>query len=480
MNVPVSDQLSTKRGLVEVWIEETMDLDFDLSGEGEYVDTGAVEGRIQVDFELSRSELMDRLDRAESPSASDQLNMFLENWSASSMDTDEVELNYGRVLLQGAEPTELPSDIQLGSTFETEELRTTSPDDLTRELRKERTYETTYEELADDVAAYLEREGIVADPSFSAPVHIQATAIPSEYGTDFTITVENNEFVSIDGVQVEVEMPQGIGREASAGHQVDYDDDDPDSWTSEPAVTGNYDPEEGVFVFDVRSLSSAAEQGSERQIRFNVPAKARGTLDELSGEARFSREGPFSNIRPVAVFDAGGHRLTEDLGTVDSRGHIDAAFSTPIDAITVGSRAEIRKQFEVEGVTPIEAFTEIEKVVRDRGMEEAEFDSPSQTRDVREGKAKYEGEIRNGSVLVGDNRISIDVYVDGEVRSSERETSRDTDENLPAERRSITVEYGHTGVRVNGRGADQQAVNDYVTDLRDELQLSLRSISEAM
>jgi hypothetical protein len=90
MNVPVSEQLSTKRGLVEVWIEETMDLDFDLSGEGEYVDTGAVEGRIQVDFELNRSELMDRLDRAESPSVSDQLNMFLEDWSAGSMDTDRV------------------------------------------------------------------------------------------------------------------------------------------------------------------------------------------------------------------------------------------------------------------------------------------------------------------------------------------------------------------------------------------------------
>lgn len=476
MNVPVSEQLSTKRGLVEVWIEETMDLDFDLSGEGEYVDTGAVEGRIQVDFELNRSELMDRLDRAESPSVSDQLNMFLEDWSAGSMDTDRVELDYGRLLLQGAEPTELPSDIQLGSTFDTEELRTTSPDDLTRELRKERTYETTYEELADDVAAYLEREGIVADPSFSAPVHVQATAIPSEHGTDFTLTVENNELVSINDVRVEVEMSQEIGREASVGHQGDYADD----WTSEPAVTGNYDPEEGMFVFKVRSLSKAGEQGSERQIRFNVPARARGTLDDLMGEARFSREGPFSNIQPIAVFDAGGHRLTDDLGTVDSRGHVDAAFATPIDAITVGSRATVQKRFQIEGVTPTDAYAEIENIVNDRGIEGADFDSPSQTRDIREGKAKYEGSIRNGSVLVGDTRISLEVHVDGEVRSSDRETSRDTDENLPAERRSITVDYGHTGVNVIGRGADQQVVDDYVTDLRDELQLSLRSISEAM
>lgn len=476
MNVPVSEQLSTKRGLVEVWIEETMDLDFDLSGEGEYVDTGAVEGRIQVDFELSRSELMDRLDRAESPSVSDQFNMFLENWSAESMDTDEVELNYGRLLLQGAEPTELPSDIQLGSTFDTEELRTTSPDDLTRELRKERTYEMTYEELADDVAAYLEREGIVADPSFSAPVHIQATAIPSEHGTDFTITVENNEFVSVNDVRVTVEMPQEIGREASVSHQGDNAGD----WTSEPAVTGNYDPEEGVFAFDVRSLSSAGEQGSEREIRFNVPARARGTLDRLSGEARFSREGPFSNLQPVAVFDAGGHRLTDDLGKVDSRGHVDATFFTPIDAITVGSRATVQKRFQIEGVTPTDAFAEIENIVNDRGIEGADFDSPSQTRDIREGKAKYEGSIRNGSVLVGDTRISLEIHVDGEVRSSDRETSRDTEENLPAERRSITVDYGNTGVNVIGRGADQQVVDDYVTDLRDELQLSLRSISEAM
>lgn len=478
MNIPVSNELSTSRGLVEVWVEETMDLDFDLSGEGKYVDTGDVEGKIQVEFEVNRSELIERLERADSPSVRDQINMFLEDWSADSMDTDEVELNYGRLLIEGAEPTQLPSDVQLKDTFDTDKLKSISPDDLKRNLRKEKTYKTTYDELANDVAEYLKDQGIAADPSFSAPVHLQATAMPAEAGTDFTLTLENNEITAIRRLSVKVEMPPQVGREVSLGHNFDHDH--ADGWTGEEAVSGTYDPEEQMYVFEVNSLSPTTEPGSTREVRFHVPARAQQTLDYLRGEAEFTRDRPFSNVNPVAIFDAGGQRLSEDLGEVNATGHIEATFGTPTDAITVGGTAKVQKRFQVEGVTPVAAFREIEDILNDRGVEGMTFNSPEEARDIRDGKTTYDGSIRNGSTIVGNSRVSLDIHIDGDVRSSDRETSRDNDENLPAERRSVSVEYGTTGVNIIGKGADQQVVDNYVTDLRDEVQVSLETMSEAM
>lgn len=479
MNIPVSKELATSRGLIEVWIEETMNLDFDLSGDEQYVDTGAIEGDMQVDFEVNRSELIERLDRAEEPSINDRINMFLEDWSVDAMDTDKVHLDYGRLLLRGAEPTELDAGVELGETFDPDELRTTSPEELRRKLRKEWTYETTYDDLADDVSTYLEREGIAANPSFSAPVHIQASALPMEGGTDFTITVENNEPTSIrESIEVEVEIPPEVGREVTLGHAGDHEH--LSNWVGRDAVSGNYDPEKEAFVFHMTSLSVAGDPGSEREIRFNIPARAQGTLDQVSGTARFVRDKPFSNIVPEAVFDAGGHRLDDDLGKVDATGRVKAAFRTPTSAITVGKTSAVQKRFQVEGVTPTDAFPEIENIVKDRGIDSAEFDTPEPVRDIREGKTKFAGEVRNGKVLVGNIRIGIDIEITGEVRSSDKQTSREDDENLPAEQRSVTVEYGTTGVDIKGRGADHGVVNDYVTDLRDELRMSLQSMSEAM
>lgn len=479
MNIPVSKDMSTKRGLVEVWIEETMDLEFDLSGNGQYVDTGAVEGRIQVDFEIDRTELMDRLGRANSPSVRDRLNALLEDWSLDAVDTETATLDYGMLLVKGAEPTELESTVELNSTFSADELRSTSPGDLKRELRQERTYETTYDDLAEDVGEYLEKEGVAVDPSFSAPVHVQATAIPAKDGTDFTIAVENNELTPIGSIVLKVDMPPEIGRQVRLGHA---NTEVSDQWTSEPAVSGTYDPEERSFRFQVKSLSPTDEGGSSRELRFHVPARAQATLDELSGEAQFTRYKPFSNIEPVAVFDAGGHRLGTELGGVDANGHIEATFSTPTEAITVGSAARARAEFQIKGVAPTAAFTEIEDIIKERGIEGASYSSPTQSRDMREGQevTKFSGSIKNGSVLVGDTRISVNINVNGDVRSADRETARETDENLPAERRSVTVEYGRTGVKIRAEGTDQEVVDDYVTDLRDELRVSLQSIAEAM
>lgn len=461
-----------------------MSLDFDLSNSKEYVDTGMVNGRMFVDFEINRTALMDRLERAESPSLEDRLNMFLEEWSGDEMTTDEFWLDYGELLFKGTEPLDIDQKVTLGGSFWTRDLSEMSPDELTRELRTEQTYETTYDEIADDIADYLEREGIVADPSFRSPLYMQAKSNPAVEGTDYTITVDNNEPVAIGKATVEVSMRPETGREVKIGHRGDTRG----QWDGESLVSGSYDPEKEVFTFDLETNAQAPAvppsnwNDSEREIRFNVPAEAQRDLDEISGEAWFTRDQPFSNFEPVALFDAGGHRLDEDIGSIRANGHLNVTFETPTSDVAISSQQEITKTFQVEGVLPRKALSEMEGVLQERGIRGYETIDVEQNRDMREGKEVtiYSGGLKDGSILVDDARIGIDVDVRGEVRTSDLETRRETDENLPAERRSIAKEYGETNVTVRGRGTDSDAVDEYVSDLRDELLMRIKSVSEAM
>ena len=470
----------TSRGLLDIRMEETMTLDFDLSSGSGYVDTGSIRGRMLVDFELNRSALIDRLDRIDSPSTSDKTNAFFEGWSLEDADTDTVELEYGQLLLRGAEPLGIDPAITLGDTFDVETLRSTSPNDLKRTLRTEQTYETTYEELAEEVSAYLKREGVIADPSFSAPVHLQAKADPAVEGTNFSIEITNNESWAIHTVTVAVDMPPEVGREVVLGHRASGDGG---RIEESSGVSGSYDPEANAYEFTVEDgLARADTGGADREIRFHVPARAQRSLETVSGEARFARDQPFSSLIPVAVFDAGGRRLEGETVDVTPTGHVEATFETPTADITVSSVQEVRKEFRTEGVLPNNAVTTIEEVLRDRGVSGTDTQDPDENRDMREGKevTRFSGGIKNGTVLVGDTRIEINVNVKGERRTANRETSRESDENLPAEQRSVATEYGWTGVTIRGKGTDQEIVDEYVTDLRDELQVSIKSLSEAM
>lgn len=484
MHVPVGDDLSTNRGIVDVTIEETMSLDFDLSNSNEYVDTGAVNGRILVDFELNRSALLDRIERADSPSVRDQIHMRLEGWSVENADPNEFWLDFGRLLFKGAEPLDLDETISLGGTFWTKDLADLSPDELKQKLRTEERYETTYSEIADDIAAYLEREGVVADPSFRSPLYMQAKSRPAVQGTDYTITIENNEPVAIGKSTVEVSMGPETGPEVTVGHAGDRDG----PWEGEHLVSGSYDPEKEVFAFDIEptrkdSAIPPSDSGdSIREIRFNVPASAQRDLHEIAGEAWFSRGQPFSNLSPVALFDAGGHRLDRNVGTIRANGYLEATFQTPTTDVAVSSQQEITKTFRVEGVLPRKALNEMEAVLQERGIQGYRTQDVESNRDMREGKEVtiYSGGLKEGSVLVDDARIGVDIDVRGEVRTSDLETRRDSDENLPAERRSIAKEYGETNVTIRGRGTDNGAVDAYVSELRDEMQMRVKSISEAM
>lgn len=446
MIIPVSrDMMTGHDELVEVRLEETIDIDFDLSGDGAYADAGEVEGRMLVDFEVNRSELLKKIDRGEEIPMTDKINAFLEEWSEEKVNTDRVELEYGQLLFRGAEPVGISSAFELQQSFNPSQLRSNSPEEIKRELRIEESYKTTYDDIADDVQSYLKREGINTDISFNVPVHIQAKANPAVEGADYTIELANNESVGIKRITVEVNMPPEIGREVVLGHSGDREGE----WSSERAVDSKgYDPEEKKYVFSVSSLSPTGREGASREIRFHVPAKAQRTLREISGEAKFTRGQPFSNLVPVALFDAGGHRIASfnredrqqsgEVGNITAKGHINATFETPVQDITVGTTAGVSKRFQVEGVVPFNSVTKIEDILTERGIKNYHTKELEQNRNMREGQEfeVYNGGFEEGHILVDGTRIRIDIGVKGQVRSSDRESIREADENLPAERRS--------------------------------------------
>ncbi|WP_336325775.1 hypothetical protein [Halovenus sp. HT40] len=497
MYVPVGDDAVAnvrERDVIQVKIDETMSLDFDMSNSAEYVETGAVEGQTQIDFEVNRSELLEYVERADSPSIIDKLRAILEDWSTDGISAQEINLNYGRLLFKGAEPIGMTPTVELNDTIHASELQSKSPDELKRDLRKEWEYETSYDQLAQDIGEYLEREGITANPSFSAPVHMQARAHPAVDGTDYTIELDNNEFVPIHRITLQLKMDPEVGREVKLGHEFDEEED---NWSGSDLVDGSYDPEDNVYTVEIRSrdnyaLPSAEQRSSTRQVRFHVPSRSQKDLQEIAGRVHFTRDRPFSNLTPVALFDAGGHCIGKfgrydrwmdaDVVDIDATGRIDATFHTPTEDVAVSSTAEITKKVTVEGVTPIQAFSRIEEVLDDRGIDGLDAKQPEKERQLQEGKEAevYSGHLRNGYVLENDTRIEINISVEGSVRSADVERSREEDENLPAERRSVSRAYGDTNLTVRGRGANRSVVESYVADLRDELNVTLKSISEEM
>lgn len=90
---------------------------------------------------------------------------------------------------------------------------------------------------------------------------------------------------------------------------------------------------------------------------------------------------------------------------------------------------------------------------------------------------EFDAEWVNGSTLMGDTRISVDLYLSGYRSAGERsaEVGEGTTESLPTTQRSVSMSYGTTGVTINCRGGDYEKVDDFVTDLRDEIELRLQN-----
>lgn len=409
------------------------------------------------------------------------MNAFTEEWSLESVDPRTLEINYGTLLIRGAEPIDdIADSTDLVVEMSADRFRQTSPEDLKRELRQEKEYTLTYDALEDDIKSYLEREGINTDRvSLGSPVHLQARAEPIAdddrdiFGTKFMISVENRTPRQIDSSRLEVEMSGRIGREVALLGE----------------TTGRYNSSESVYEFDVPGIGRASGKETVTEtIEFAVPQSVGEDLERIEGTAELNTSQPFSNYTPEAVFDAGGRKLydSSDDSTVSSvyadvktTCSIRADFSTPTADVMIGETAVVEKKITVEGVTPPQAGNSIESILAQRGIDTSGGVSESGS-EIRESAevTTFNGEFTDGSVIVDDTRINIEVSVTGERRTGEAETQRSGGDELPAKQRNVSIDYGRTGAKITGRGADTEKIDSYVADLRDEISLSLNSMAE--
>lgn len=476
MEVTVTEEMMDDREAVGIRIEEVANLSFDLSESGEYVNIGQISGRLLVEYEVNHGEVREEIERARNPKTKDKTNAFFEDWSLAAVDPSTLKINYGSVLFRGTEPIDaIPGQFTLTANLTTDEFEQTPPEDLKRKLRQEKEYTVEYDDLESDVKAYLEREGINTDQmSLGSPVHIQARAEPiaegDVFGTEFRLTVENQAPRELEPSTLRVSMPPQIGRE------ILLDDD----------TEGSYDPAEEEFVFDIPGIRPAGNQRKVHEITFLVPQEAGRDLEQVEGSATLNTSQPFTNYLPEAVFDAGGNKIYDDesptesdYATVDQTCSIEADFSTPTSEILVGDVADVTKKIRVDGVTPPRAYTEIESILNQRGID-ATGSGITESEEIREGAnvTEFDARFEDGSVVVGDTRIAVNISVNGERRTGETGTERDSGEELPAKQRNVTMDYGHTGIQVIARGADPQKVDSFAGDLRDEIKLSLQSIAE--
>lgn len=478
MNVTVTEEMMDGRKTVGVRIEEVANLSFDLSESGEYVDIGEISGRLLVEYEVNHGQIRDEVERARDPGVKDKLNAFFEDWSLSHVDPDTLDIDYGSLLMRGTEPIDaVPENLSLNATLDTDEFEQTSPEDLKRKLRQENEYTVEYDDLESDIKAYLEREGINTDQvSLGSPVHIQARAEPiadqknSVFGTEFRLTVENQAPRELDPSTIRVSMPPQIGREVMLDDGTD----------------GSYNPAKEEYVFEVPRIPAAHGQPEVHELSFLVPQEAGRDLERIEGSATLNTSQPFTNYLPEAVFDAGGNKIYDDqastesnYATVDPTCSIEADFSTATSEIIVGDGASVTKKIRVDGVTPPQAYEEIESVLNRRGIDATKTELGSGD-EIREGAdvTSFNGKFENGSVVVGDTRIAVNISVNGERRTGETGTERSGGEELPAKQRNVTMDYGYTGVKIDAEGTDAQKVDSFASDLRDEIKLNVQSIAE--
>ena len=476
MEVTVTEEMMDDRRAVGIRIEEVANLSFDLSESGEYVNIGQISGRLLFEYEVNHGQVREELERARNPTTKDKTSAFFEDWSLGAVDPSSLKINYGSVLFRGTEPIDaIPRQFRLTPTLSTQEFEQTPPEDLKRKLRQEKEYTVEYNDLESDIKSYLEREGINTDKvSLGSPVHIQARAEPiaegDVFGTEFRLTVENQAPRELEPSTLRVSMPPQIGRELL------LDDD----------TSGSFDPAEGEFVFDIPGIRPAGNQPKVEEISFLVPQEAGRDLEQVEGSATLNTSQPFTNYLPEAVFDAGGNKTYDDqtsaganYATVDKTCSIEADFSTPTSEILVGDAATVRKKIRVDGVTPRQAYTEIESILNQRGIDAIDT-GLSKGEEMREGAqvTSFNGSFENGSVIFGDTRITVEISINGERRTGEKGRETSSGEELPAKQRNVTIDYGHAGVQVIAKGADPQKVDSFAGDLRDEIKLSLQSIAE--
>lgn len=573
MEVPVSDDMATKQGLLDIRLEEEMSFAFDLTDSGAYLSGGTVEGQILVDFKVNQAALLDRLGRAESPPITDRGRLLFEgvpnddaadgsitdsvsnllgssdsahtqdegskDQSPSIIDqfsdriearisedeTDRLELDYGRLLIRGADAVGLDSSMPLTVSFSRETLENTATDELNRQLRMTENYDTTYDELKQHIRDAVANKGHLTEPSFIAPIHVQASAVTTDESLQCTIQLTNNEQYPINSGTVSIDIPTSIGSAVSLGHNDDK------RWADQSAVSGSYNPESTSYDLRVDGIDPAGGKHDTREIQFRLPKYAANQFSEISGSVRLTRNRPFSDIEIVGVFDAGGYNLNSQTVSTTTVGHINGTFTTPIttaetdthpqthspqnsqeeqqhpqqakgDSQTMSASTDesllpnsettkaeessvtVSEQLNVTGQHPEAVIEAADTVLADELISGYTPLSPD-VQAIPDGESpilKYEAQLQNGAITATETPLRVSVTVDGTIPVPSAYTTEELNahENLQRfiETTHIDMDEASTTVVIKATGPDTSNPSDPVQRLYKMINDSITTSEE--
>lgn len=469
--VPMTKGRSGKGKLITIILKEQVRASYDLGSTGKYVDVSEIEGRLLIEPDFNRGEMMEVVKKSNNTSIFDKFTMFLNDQKEPDKD-NKLILNYGTLVFRGSEPLDMANTIDLTYEYTTNDIQGASPNELKNDMKGEITYESIYDELEREFLGYLNEQGISRDQvEMGVPLHLQAKAEPvaesrgeaKETGTQVDITLANKSLEEIRPSAIEIDMPPKIGR----GVKVDNSSDVKD---------GNYNPENESYEFNIQSIPS----DSERVASFRITNKARGQLENIDGRVVFKKDTPFSDLNLQGFYDSGGREGDESLVEIRTSGAFTTTFTAKLSEIMIGGERTVSKKTRVDGITPQRAMDTIEEKLKQRGIG-ANREPLQKGEELADDSQKFTGGFSEGEILKGETKILINIDLTGQRKLAQKQRgsdNMDADETLPDIQRQTTTQYGQVGVTINATGNDLEIVDEYATDLRKDIQLELQSLAE--
>jgi len=455
--------------ILRLTLEETVNADFNLGSNEEYIDLGDINGRLLIEPHFNRGAMVEVAESTDDPPALFNIKKFINDWD-DIPSTNILNIVYGNFLFQGTEPLDMPSEVPVSIEATANEIKSRSPDEIRNALRQEIQYSTTYEQIETQVEQYLDKNGISIDQvDIGIPVHIRAKAKPftesdGDSGVRYDLTLNNMSNETVHVSKLSIDMPAEIGRGVKIAKESDV-------------KSGDFNPEKSAYELDVGTVSANQKQ----EVSFKITQRAKGELNNVEGVLVFEKDNLFSDISLQGFFDAGGRQASANMVEINTTGTFATTFSADSSDIMLGSREGVSKKFQVEGVTPTKAMEIIGEILkqRDLGADRKNLEKGEQLSD---DSVKYtDGGFTGGTVTRGETKVSINVRVNGEKKVAQKQrgsNDMESDETLPDIQRQTTTEYGRTGIRIKAKGNEVKKVDDYATDLRREIQMDLESIAE--
>lgn len=472
IDVPMTKDRSGRADLITIILKEQVRASYNLGSTGEYVNVSEIEGRLLIEPDFNRGEMIDIIERINNISIFDKFRRFLNDENEPDNDGILI-LNYGTLVFSGSEPVNIENTLDLKYEYTNSDIRKQSPDKLKNDMKEEITYELTYDDLEGEFLRYLNEQGISRDQvEMGVPLHLQAKAEPiaeskagtKETGTQVDIVLKNKSLEEeIRPSTIQVDMPPRIGRGVKIHDSGDI-------------TNGDYNPKNESYEFNIQSIPP----NSKSIASLRITSEAKGQLEEINGKVVFKKDTPFSDMDLQGFYDSGGREAESGLVELRQSGAFTTTFTAKLSEVMIGGERTVSKKIRVNGITPQKAMDAIEQKLNQRGLG-ANRQPLQKGEQLADDSQKFTGSFSQGEILRGETKILINVDITGQRKVAQKQRGSDdidAGETLPDIQRQTTTQYGEVGVSINATGNDVQLVDEYITDLRDDIQVELESLAE--